>query len=232
MIKTYIIGMLLLFNLPLVQAQNLDRQKTITVTGSADISVPPDEFVLEITLREHGSKFGEKSLNKIESKLKRMLEKHDIDTDKLIFSNQSNYWYYWWCNRHRSHGEKSFKIKLSEKTDLLALVQDLNFKGVADLRVADSTNKNLHELRKEVKKEAIKAAKEKATYLLSAIEEQIGGVISVEEIPAVNQYHWRNNQNLLTNFRVANKPTVEGQENLPQIKLRYEVKTVFEILEK
>ena len=82
-----------------------------------------------------------------------------------------------------------------------------------------------------MKIEAIKAAKEKATYLLESIGEQIGGVLSIEEIPEATNY-WYNQSNMVSNSNISMNNggnNAHGVGNVPMIKLRYEIKAKFEI---
>lgn len=207
-----------------------NQQRFIAVTGSAELSIAPDEIELTIILKEYiKGKTTKINLEKIEKKFISVLEKHHIDTKEILLSNQSFYWYYWWSYRRNSYSQKTYQIRLSSSTDFLSLVKDLDMEGVHSLRISNSFNKELQRYRKEVKIAAIKAAKEKASYLLESIDEQVGMVLSVEEVPDNSNYYWRRNQNLISNVSISAAPQSDGIENVSQIKLRYEVKTKFAI---
>lgn len=92
-------------------------------------------------------------------------------------------------------------------------------------------NKNEQNFRKDVKIQAIKAAKEKAIYLLSAIGEEVGKVISVEEINDNYNYNPYSSIASLSNTIVAlDSKTSSGEiNNTSLIKLKYEIKVTFEI---
>ena len=93
------------------------------------------------------------------------------------------------------------------------------------------------EYRRQVKVEAMVAAKEKASALLEAIGQKAGKVIEVIEMPeSANANYWYNPysaQNLTSNC-VVSQPSSgysEGGESyVPSIKLRFEIKAKFEIL--
>ncbi len=206
-----------------------DTRKYIEVTGSAEKTFPPDELELEIILTEYTKDGAVVKLETVEKEFYAALKKNNIDVQDLkLNSLESNYWWYSWSNRNKSVKTKSFRLSISSATNFLKLTEDLNKKWVESINITDRKNKNLQEYRKEVKIAAIKAAKEKATYLLESINEQLGGVISVEEIPEVSTALF-SGSNALSNtvsFGAGNNAEVE---NVTAIKIRYEIKVKFEI---
>ena len=221
---------LLLFVTSLVFSQDKSEldHRYISVTGSAEVVVQPDEIELEIILKEYS---GLSSLSSIENKFVTILEKYNISTKDLEFSKSEFYWYKWWRNyRYSTMKEKIYKIRLDSQTDFLALVKDLNYKGVHSLRISDTSNSELQKLRKDIKISAVKAAQNKAKYLLESIDEKLGKVITIEEVPESNNYYWRQNQAILSNVVVSTNPSDSEIENVSSIKLRYEIKAKFGIL--
>jgi uncharacterized protein len=242
-------------------------KKQITVTGSAEMSIDPDEVEISVVLYASRADF-----EKREDDFIKICRKYNIPEDQLAFKGTSsywsywNYWSYWWYYRNASDLRQTYKLKLSSKTNLLEFVKELNKSWVQNISISSTSNKNMTSYRKEVKKEAVRMAKEKATYLLEAIDEKIGSVISVEEITSdygsknnrpngyggfYDGYYWNNpyngsyygsnnsisNSNMNSNSVMNSSNVASGGGNstedalvgLSKIKLRYEVKTVFEI---
>jgi uncharacterized protein YggE len=89
----------------------------------------------------------------------------------------------------------------------------------------------MEEYRREVKIKAIQAAKEKAAYLLGAIDESIGSVLEVQDInmdnysDAVRPYQVNT---YMAKASVAGEATVSDID-FKTIKIRAEVRTVFAI---
>ncbi|NQX98608.1 MAG: SIMPL domain-containing protein [Flavobacteriales bacterium] len=208
-----------------------ELNRIITVTGSAEIVIPPDEIELEITLTENNSW---KSLSKIELAFMKLLFGNDIEKDRVVFNstNSSFYWYYWWHHRRDSRKSKKIILKLDAKTNFMKLVRDLDKEYVTSIRITKTSNKDLQKFRREVKIEAIKAAKTKAKYLLEAVDEKVGRLMQVDELQVIdnNQYWGQQNRNVVSNSVMSYSKTRGSYiENVPEIKLRYEVKTKFEI---
>lgn len=208
----------------------------IEVIGSAEMEIQPDEIEFEIKIIP-GSNL---SIEKSEKKLFKVLSEHGIPKKDVRFTdlNQHNYWYYWW--HHRRYEYKTFTFTLAEKTDLFELVKEFDPKWVSHLRVSKTTHSKIHEYRKQVKIDAMKAAKNKASYLMNSVDQKAGLLIEVIEINAENNTtpnYWYYNQNLtsnsVSNFQ-STPTTMSGSSNekdgVKAIKLRYEIKTKFQIL--
>lgn len=237
-------------------------RKTITVTGSAEMSIDPDEVELSITIHCNRT-----DLEKTEKKLEEICKKHNIPDEQLSFKSNTNvagfgwwhYWWDWWYYRNSSDIVQTYKLKINAKTNMLDFTKDLNQNWVRNIAITSTSNKNITMFRKEVKKEAIRMAKEKATYLLEAIDEKIGSVVSIEELATDNKpnnyqggyhpyYGWgynyyggNNFNNSISNSNMNSNSVMNSSNSggasqeddkiggLSKIKLRYEVKAVFEI---
>ncbi|MBN8640641.1 MAG: SIMPL domain-containing protein [Flavobacteriales bacterium] len=224
-------------------SQNQER-KFIEVTGSAEIKLQPDEIVLEIILTEYNDKGKKFKLDDLESEFYKILENNKIDTKKLVLENTNNqwYWHWYWQERQDQYLTKTINLKLNKETNFLKLSEDLKVKWVQSIRVTKTSHSDVQRIRKEIKKEAMRAAKEKATYMLESVGEEIGGLLSVEElpenVPQENQNTWYFNQSRslqdVTSNSYVNTSNVgvdsnAGVQNSNEIKLRFEVKAKFEI---
>jgi len=209
-------------------------KRIITVTGSAEMIVPPDEIELEITMTEYG---GGSTISKIETALMKLLLGNDVPKEQVVFNGtfSSFYWYYWWHHRNDSRKSKKILVTLDAKTDFMKLVRDLDKEYISHIRITKTSNKDIQKLRRDVKIEAIKAAKAKAKYLLEAVGEEVGRLITVDELSELNhnQHSYWNHGNInqvMSNSVMSYSKSRGGyMENVPEIKLRYEIKTQFEI---
>lgn len=236
--KKAILFILFLFSTSIF-AQTIDTRKTIEVTGSAEMSIVPDEIELEIILLEYNLNGKKVTLSNIEDDFNKILIKNNIDTKSINLeaSNNNWYWWHWWNYRYESYHTKTIHLKLNKETNFLKLVEDLNEKWTQSIRISKTTSREIQRLRKEVKKEAMRAAKEKATYLLESVDETIGSLLSAEEMPEAQNApnFWYNRPNLINNVSnsVMNSNSFSssdnGIENVGNIKLRYEIKAKFEI---
>lgn len=215
----------------------------IEVIGSSEMEVQPDEIEFEIKIIP-GSNL---NIDKSEKKLFKVLSEYGIPKKNVRFSDldHHNYWYYWWHYR-RNYNYKTFTFTLSENTDLYELVKEFDPKWVSHLRVSKTTHSKIHEYREQVKIDAMKAAKKKANYLLNSVDQEVGLLVEVVEINGDKNsvpYPYWYNQNVVSNsFSNSNVQSVSSggsggsggsnneMDGVKAIKLRYEIKTKFQIL--
>lgn len=223
--KTAITSLILLLTLSGC-GQTVDTRKFIEVTGSAEMTVQPDEVQLQITLGDN-RKTGGKKIEEIETEFKEILRRNNVKPESIKFEGASNNWWYYWQKRHGMNSI-TVNVTLDAKSNILQLVKDLDKPWVMDIAIAKTDHKDITRFRKEVKIQAMKAAKEKAGYLVESVGDKIGGILSVEEIPD-SQPDFRSQQRLMANVAYESDQQSTGVDNVAEIKLRYEIKVKFEI---
>lgn len=210
--------------------------KKITVSGTAEMDVIPDEIYVNIELREYQKK-GE--------------EKKDIETLKTQFlsyckaagipdSNISIYSFTGVNNYYRLKKKKkqdlfagiTYQVKIRSSIVLDALIEKLDDEATYDFDIVLTTHSKMPEFRKQLKILAIKTAKEKGIYLTEAIGEQLGDAITVNEPDEMNLFD--NNTRVNTYARQAITTYREDVDNKTEIafkklKLKYQVTVVFAI---
>lgn len=192
-----IVGVLALvaFKSPNSNQNTNNQERVITVTGSADMLVPPDEILVDISYREywfshlHKSK---KSIQKIEKEIIKAINNVGISNDNItVHTAQSwrhgwNYWHYWYdYNNYLVQKKMTVKVKSSKQlNEIIDQLKEQSIKkeGIINILLNGSKNDKIQEYRKMVKQEAMKAAKEKANYLLESLGEKCGVVLTVQEL--------------------------------------------------
>jgi uncharacterized protein YggE len=225
--------------------EKLSQERTIEVVGSAEMSLKPDKIKLRVQLAFYKSNRKEK-----EDKLFKVLKKHGIEEDQVEYANYNGYggfysnWYryyheYWYYNRSSYH---TYDIPIDSKMDPKKLLQDLKKPDIHNMWIQNDGFKDITEQRKKVKIAAIRAAKEKATYLLEALDEKLGYVISIQEMDATPQARHYNpyygysygaqsnlsssSSNAIVNSNQTQESTVKGAAT---DRLKYQVKVLFTI---
>lgn len=234
--KLLILGALLCIT-NIVAAQNTTYPEIpyIEVTGSADIEVDPDEIRLSIIIssyRDTESK-EEIKLETVEKTLMNILSEAKIAQKNIIVKNASTrgYWYYWHDDERLT---KQYEIILANYSQLDQVINKIPGpdKGFRNVNISELKNKNIAEYRKQTKIEAIKAAKEKARYLLESVGSQTGKLIQVIELDEDNWgwYYPASNSNMIsqTSMNAGNGNNEDGL-SMQKIKLRYRIKARFEI---
>src|SRR5205085_8438465 len=122
----------------------------------------------------------------------------------------------------------SYQIIFSKSADMDRMVEKLDDNATQNFSIVKTSHSKIEQFKKQLKIQAVKAAKEKAIYLSDAIGEKAGEAVTINE-PGENIYYpvYRN--------MVANKmmdmeqsaPADVAQPDFKKIKLHYDVTVVF-----
>lgn len=214
----------------IIHAQDNDG-KYIEVTGSSEIEVIPDEIHYLIEIKEYWEEeFKNKSkqedyqtkvpLAKIEKDLRQTLSYIGISSEAIRTQEVGNYW--------RQRGKellvsKLLDVQLADAHQIDAIIQSVDARGIQSMRIGELKNKNILEYRKQGKIAALKAAREKASYLVEAMGQKLGGVLRI--IEPTERYMGMN-----TVYQsVTNVAASAGVEEYRTIKLRTEMTARFAI---
>ena len=227
---------LLLYLCLILIGSNITAQesKFIEVTGSAEMLIEPDEFIFIIGIKEYlEDEFDEEkdfkhyknkvNINEIEEQIFKDLNDLGIKSESIRTTEVGNYW------RSTVEGfliSKKLEISLTDFKQMNKILNILDRRGIAYMRIGELKNKNLVTLRKEVKKQALLAAKEKAKYLLETIDRKLGDIISITELSS-NNYYW--GPSITTSNTIMNSSDNPNTENGKKIKLRFEINAKFKI---
>lgn len=233
------ISFLLLFCLPTL-AQNTpnvekDPIKKIEVTGTAELEIVPDELYFSISLKEYfkdeKNQKDKVALETLEKQLIEAVKSAGLPKENLSISGVTGY-REWTGKKKPQHflAGKQFQLKLSNANninDLMAKVDDRGVEYVSMNRVEHSKKE---EFRKQVKMNALKAAKEKAGYLLESIGEKLGEVLEIHEVEEGNVYPVYKAQ--MSNMRMMAAdaaPESDGGLEYQKIKYSYRMNATFRI---
>ena len=161
----------------------------IEVTGSSEIEVVPDEIHFLIQIKEYWQEeFVPKSkpedyktkvpLEWIEKDLRRVLSRAGISDEAIRVQEIGDYW--------RQKGKefligKQLDIRLTDFEQINSIIRSVNTWGIESMRIGELKHKDLPMYRKQGKIEALKAAREKASYLVEAMGQELGEVIRIIE---------------------------------------------------
>lgn len=227
-------------NVEIGEFKNISAQeRTIEITGSADMNVDADEAEFLIGIREYFEEEFQKGTDRddyktkiplkgIEKDLMRILSDAGIDNKDIIIESAGSY--YGRYSGRSYQMSKQYKLKVTDLSIIDKLIPKLNFRGLDYMRIGQLKNKDIKKFREEVKKEAIIAAKKKAEYLTESLGKTIGEVISIKEINNDNGWPSWSRGDIYSNSTLSSNASSSSVEsNLRSIKLRYEIGVTFEI---
>ena len=165
-----------------VSGQIQPERRVIEVSGSAEQLVTPNEFTFKITLLERIENKQKITIEQQESSLRSELTTLGVDVAKDLSIYDISSTYFRQKKVKDVLGTKDYRLKIRD-LNKIAQLQDLADRlNVGKLDLIKSDNTDMTRYRREVKIEALRAAKDKAQYLLEAIGEHLGKAVTIEEI--------------------------------------------------
>lgn len=219
----------------LLNAQNsaAPEKDIIEVTGKAEKEIVPDEIYVRILLQEKNESREKLSIEQQEEKLRTAISSAGIDIKNLSVSDvNADYMKVRWKTKDVMT-QKAYILKTSTPQQLRKLFTELNKIEVRDAGIDHVSHSKMDSIAKTVRVMAIKAAKDKAAYLLAAINEKLGSCLVVrEETPFyINAANISNNSyNNYSGGRLAYDAVGESADiDFQNIKIDYSIYCKFEI---
>lgn len=215
-------------------SQTKPEPRVIEVSGSAERLVTPDTFTVKITVIERMDKKEKLTIGAQEASLRTELEKIGIDASKdlSVFDISAAY------NPRKkvrdTMGSKDYRLKVRDINKIAPLITAIDNLNLGRLDLIDTEHSEITRLRRETKMDAIKAAKEKADYLLAAISEPSGKPVWMKE---VEEEAPRRISGGVLNYSSSNTFVADGVDtsgtgdtlSFSQIRLRNVIQAKFEI---
>ncbi len=210
-------------------------QKTISVNGSAQKEVTPDEIYVQIALREYDKKgSGKIDIDAIKNNFLAACKSMGLnDSDVTVQSYQGWDGSYWWYKKSKKQNPDmkagiTYWVKVSSTKKMDDLVGKLDDEATESFSIAKTDYSKMEDLRKQLKMEAVKAAREKAVYLAAAINEQVGGAITINEPMEADNSPRPMYANMMMKSAAAEDNSEPAMNvDFKKIKIQFDVNVVF-----
>lgn len=202
--------------------QNINNQSpVIYVTGTAEKEIIPDEIYITIRLEEYTGSKKKNDLIQLDQKLRKALLDQGFNPQNLYLSDAKS---------NRIHLKRKSIIQALQYTLMVSSAKEaeqvfniLNTLKIRKAYIAKTSHSNIEHFRKEVRIEAIKAAKDKANYTLEAVGESCGKPIEIRELD--HQY-----QPVFSNIEIKQNVSTDKTISLPDIKFeKIKITTTFNV---
>lgn len=206
----------------------------IDVTGTAELEISPDEIHIDLCLEEYMESGKKITLNILETNLKNELANAEIPVSNLYISDVNSVIAKtgWFTKETLSTGNYTLKVtQVAKIKEVFKIFEKLK---ITNANITKATHSQIVVLRKNNRIKAIKAAKEKANYLLNAIGAKAGKPLKVEEITE-NQQNFsninyaRNTNSYNISSLSKTKRESKGIVQFENIKITSSIHVIFEI---
>ncbi len=224
--KRFILFLVILVSSIGAYSQNTVRK--IEVIGFASKEIMPDELFLGITIKEYDLNKKKVSLDDTESQIRKVLNELKIPLENLVVTNVYGYITYTADNKPGNYeSRKSYRLKLSDTKKINSIISKLDQNALESVHLEEMSHSNIKAFEKEVRIKALEAAKEKASYLLLSMNQQLGNVLEIQELDySVYQPHPM--YNMKANVMMSGDAMEENIAS-QNIKVEYKIRAVFEI---
>ena len=232
--KILIIFTACMFAMHGIAQETKPAQRTISVNGSSEMEVVPDEIYVQVDLREYTKKNGDKvDINTIKNNFLEACKSIGLTEKEVTVQGyqgyDNNYW--WWKKNKKNSDMKagiSYWIKVSKVDMLDALVDKMDDEATQNFFIAKASYSKMDEVKKDLKIAAVKAARDKAIYLAEAIGENIGEAITINEPTEVNNQPQPMYANTMMKAADAEGYSAPAMNvDFKKIKIQFEVNVVF-----
>lgn len=201
-------------------------KRFIEVMGTASRQVTPDRIFLAITLKNQVLNRQQITMQQQEEQLRQLLLKNKIDLSLLTLADASADVL---SSRKKTTDyelKKEFVLQLATAEQVARVAQELQAAHLGELTITKTEYSKIESLQKEVRIAAIKAAKEKADYLLQALGEQTDRPLEIQETQENIFMRTPVSNRLLSNSLVDNSEAndLEISFSKIQVKFSYSVK--------
>ncbi len=164
-------------------AQTTTKQEnTIKVVGTAEMEIVPDEIYMSITLREYTKDKKKFTIEELEKNLVNYIEKVATTDKKDIKMDNMNAYIISMKRKNKDEViSKSYDVKFKNAQQVYLVYAAMDSLGITRAAITKYSHSKMDEYKKQIKVNAIKAAREKANYLCDAIGEKAGKAVKVVE---------------------------------------------------
>lgn len=215
-----------------VFSQTIDTRRKIEVNGTSEMEVTPDIIRIAISLKEYLKDNNSKKkveINDLETKLYNAVQAAGIPKENLTINNISGYNNTWEKKKNPDFlVAKQYSLKVTDLNKYNQLMEALDPKSIQYTNIESYDYSGIEALKKDLKVKALKLAKEKASYLAGALNNNVGDPLEIQEInnESYPQPMYRTNMMLSKVSDESSSPEIDFKK----IKLNYQMRVVFELV--
>ena len=198
---------------------------TVSVNGSAQLKVLPDEIYITIKLDESDTK-GKVTLEEQRRNMFATLKNAGVDAEKQLAVVDMNSSYY---RRKGSLAVTQYELKVATAEAVGKVFDALEKAGIPNVNVTRTAYSKMEELRSEARKAAMVNAQQRARELAEAVGQSVGACYEINDYTTTTQAVATRGKMMLANSAALDGATEEAEPNVEfeQIVVSYNVSAKF-----
>jgi len=208
--KALTVAVVLILSAGFIAAQEKLAPRLVRVVGTGEVKVVPDRAVIKVGVEKRNinarvaKQLADAATRKILATIRENgINEKDMQTISLSLQPETDY-----GTGRKPAGfvaEETLSITVRDLAKLDSLLESLIQAGGNRIDSIEYETSDLRKYRDQARELAVKAAREKAQALASALGQGIGKAFSIEEIPESGGSHIQGNE-----FRVASRSGIAG----------------------
>jgi uncharacterized protein len=212
--------------------KNFIDQNYIEVVGKSEMEITPDLIYIKVNISEKDTK-NKISVPELEKSMISALKGIGIDVSKdLLIKDISSNFKYYLLTKNAILLTKEYQILVRDGKTASQVFLELEKIGISNVSIENLDNSKIELFRKEVKVNAIIAAKDKAEYLTKAINQTLGRAIYIQELNNISNDLRNSNSIMIRGYSSSygsNAPSPALDFDFEKIKIEYSVLCRFEL---
>ena len=199
---------------------------TVSVNGSSQVKVLPDEIYISIKLDESDTK-GKVTLEEQRRSMFAALKKAGVDAEKQLSVVDMNSSFY---RRRGALAVTQYELKVATAEQVGKVFEALEKAGIPNVNVTRTAYSKMEELRSEARKAAIINAQQRARELAEAVGQSVGACYEINDYTTTTQpVVYRSNKLMMASGAALDGATEEAEPNVEfeQIVVSYNVSAKF-----
>ena len=198
---------------------------TVSVNGSSQVKVLPDEIYISIKLDESDTK-GKVTLEEQRRSMFAALKKAGVDAEKQLSVVDMNSSFY---RRRGALAVTQYELKVATAEQVGKVFEALEKAGIPNVNVTRTAYSKMEELRSEARKAAIVNAQQRARELAEAVGQSIGACYEINDYTTTSQPVVYRSKMMLANSASLDAAAEEAEPNVEfeQIVVSYNVSAKF-----
>ena len=198
---------------------------TVSVNGSSQVKVLPDEIYISIKLDESDTK-GKVTLEEQRRSMFAALKKAGVDAEKQLSVVDMTSSFY---RRRGALAVTQYELKVATAEQVGKVFEALEKAGIPNVNVTRTAYSKMEELRSEARKAAIVNAQQRARELAEAVGQSIGACYEITDYTTTTQPVVYRSKMMLANSASLDAATEEAEPNVEfeQIVVSYNVSAKF-----
>ena len=211
--------------------------RRIKVAGFSEMEVIPDEIYFNVSLREYfNDEKNQKDkviISTLEKEFIKAITEAGLTKESLSVSGVGGYQNY--TDKKKKPAtfleSKQYELKVDRTDKLDGILSKVDSRGIQYANVSRVDHSKKEEFKKQVKIDALKAAKDKAGYLVAAVDQKLGQILEIREMDENIQFpqpvYMKANMRAFAAESADAVPDSDVQYQ--KIKISYRMQAAFEI---